>query len=436
MENSLKTIKHKPMKKIASALIIVVFAISVNGQKLLDIYKKGAVRLIPDTEYGKGNDWNKVFKTYFDTIYDTPMGSRKSLVIMPDGSVVVNHRYRNYYSRFSPSGRFEKEFNVTNKKGLPFKELTEIEGVINNTFFTLPDNTGNMLCFDFSGRYAKTLKLDYMVNQMVPLPNDKIAVVGWVIKKNSFCDFVAIVNFSDNAQKIIWQNNIDKSETDKNDKLFHYTYTFKNGKSISMSTMPYLNWAGLSSPPKIDCVSDKLIVSIPGTGEIFSYTHTGELITKSRINWAPGNISVDEQKEIQQTAIDNYKHKKMQANTGLASPDEIKNANSQIIQQMQSDLGRITQPIPLPAFSTIIKDSDGNLLYFEYPKKENANKFNVWIFEKNGSFVCQSSFICEEYELNINPSKMIFRDGYIYGLQILKKASGVPLRLVRFKVSN
>ena len=425
------------MKRIASVLIISLFAMTIYGQKLLDIYKKGTVRLVPDTEYGKGNDWNKVLKTWYDTIYDTPMGSRKSLVIMPDGSVVVNHRYRNYYSRFSPSGSFEKEFYVTSQKGLPFKELTEIEGVINNnTFFTLPDNMGNMVCFDFNGRYVKTLKLDYMVNQMVPLSRDKIAVVGWVIKNKSFCDFVAIVNYSNNEQKIIWQNNIDRSETDKNGKLFHYTYTFKNGKSISMSTMPYLNWAGLSSPPKIECVSDKLIVSIPGTGEILTFTLTGELSTKSRINWEPGNISVDEQKEIQQKAIDNYKHRNMTGNNGLASPDEIKNADNQILQQMQTDLGKITQPIPLPAFSTIIRDSDGNLLYFEYPKKENANKFNVWICEKNGRFVCQSSFICEEYELNINPSKMVFRDGYIYGLQILKNASGVPLRLVRFKVSN
>ena len=425
------------MKTIASALIISLLASSMYGQKLLDIYKKGTVRLVPDTEYGKGNDWNKVFKTYYDTIYNTSMGNRKSLVIMPDGSVVINHRYRNYYSRFSPAGRFEKEFNVIDQKGLPLKKLTEIEGIINgNTFFTEPDNMGNMLCFDFNGRYIKTLKLDYMTNQIIPLPNNKIAVVGWVIQKKSYCDFVAIVDYSTNSQKIIWQHNIDKSETDNHSQLFRYTYQFKNGKSYSISTMPYQNYAGLSSPPKIDCVSDKLIVSIPGTGEIFNYSLAGELVSKSKINWEPGNISVEEQKEIQQTAIDNYKQKKNPVINSMASPDEIKYADQQILQQMQSDLSKIKDPIPLPAFSTIIKDSDGNLLYFEYPKKEGANKFNVWVCEKNGRFVCQSTFVCDDYELNINPSKIVFQEGYIYGLQILKKTSGVPLRLVRFKVSN
>ncbi|MGA3013735.1 MAG: hypothetical protein ABSD71_06840 [Bacteroidales bacterium] len=425
------------MKRIASALIISFLASSMYGQKLLNIYKKGTVRLIPDTEYGKGNDWNKVFKTYFDTIYNTPMGNRKSLVITPDGSVVVNHRYRNYYSRFSPTGRFEKEFYVMDQKGLPLKKLTEIEGIINdNTFLTEPDNMGNMLCFDFNGRYVKTLKLNYKTNQIVPMPNNKIAVVGWVIQKKSYCDFVAIVDYSNNFQKIIWQHNTDKSETENHSKLFRYTYQFKNGKSYSISTMPYLNSFGLSSPPKIDCVSDKLIVSMPSTGEIFNYSLTGALVSKSKINWEPGNISVEEQKDIQKTAIDNYKHEKNPILTEMGSPDEIKQADQEILQQMQSDLNKITDPIPLPAFSTIIKDSDGNLLFFEYPKKEGANKFNVWVCEKNGRFVCQSSFICEDYDLNINPSKLVFRDGYIYGLQVLKKASGVPLRLVRFKVSN
>jgi len=425
------------MNRTASIMIISLFAMSMYGQKLVDIYKKGTVRLIPDTEYGKGNDWNKVFKTWYDTLYSTPMGGRKSLVVMPDGSVVVNHRYRNYYSRFSPSGQFEKEFYVTSQKGVPFRETTEIEGVVNNnTFFTVPDNMGNALCFDFNGRYVKTLKLDYMVNQMIPLSNDRFAVVGWVIRKKSYCDFVALVNYSDNAQKIIWENNTGKCETDDDCKLFNYSCSFKNGKSISISTMPYLNSAGLSSPPKIECVSDRLIISIPGTGEILTYTLSGELINRSRINWVQGSISVAEQKEIQQTAIDNYSHRNIPANSGLAPADELKDAGNRILQQMKSDLGKITKPIPIPAFSTIIRDSDGNLLYFEYPKKENANKFNVWVFEKRGSFVCQSSFTCDDYELNINPSKMIFREGYLYGLQLLKKASGVPLRLVRFKVSN
>jgi hypothetical protein len=82
----------------------------------------------------------------------------------------------------------------------------------------------------------------------------------------------------------------------------------------------------------------------------------------------------------------------------------------------------------------MIKDSDENLLFFEYPKEKNANKFNVWIYKNGGEFICQSSFECDDYELEINPSKMVFYNGYIYALQKLKSAKENPLRLVRFKL--
>jgi hypothetical protein len=170
------------MKKLLFTLLLTVTALSVCAQKLIDVYKKGTVKLVPDNEYAQGNNWDNVFKTYYDTIYSTPMGNRKSLKILPDGSVIVNHTYRNFYSKFTPAGKFEKEFGIINSKGVQYKKINAIEGIINNnTFFTGLDNMGNMICFDFSGNYKKTLKLDYMTRQMIPLPNNKIAVVGWVL---------------------------------------------------------------------------------------------------------------------------------------------------------------------------------------------------------------------------------------------------------------
>jgi hypothetical protein len=167
------------MKKLIFTVLLTLTALSVSAQNLIDVYKKGTVKLVPDTEYGLGNNWDNVFKTYYDTIYNTPMGNRKSLKILPDGSVIVNHTYRNFYSKFSPTGKFEKEFGIINTKGEQFNKINAIEGIINNnTFFTGLDNMGNMICFDFNGKYIKTLKLNYMTRQMIPLPNNKIAVVG------------------------------------------------------------------------------------------------------------------------------------------------------------------------------------------------------------------------------------------------------------------
>ena len=118
------------------------------------------------------------------------------------------------------------------------------------------------------------------------------------------------------------------------------------------------------------------------------------------------------------------------------SPEESRRVMEPLIAEMEADLAKISEPLPLPYFSTMLQDSDGNLLFFEYPREENTNRFNVWVYEGSGRFVCQSSFVCDEYDLEITPSKMVFHNGYIYGLQLLKEATGVPLRLVRFKVTG
>jgi hypothetical protein len=423
------------MKKLTVVIVLALFTFAGNAQKLVDIYKKGTVKLVPDTEYAQENQWNKVFETYFDTLYKKPMGDRKNITMMPDGSIVVGHAYRNFYSLFSPNGKFVKEFNVKNSKGVAFKKINQIQGVVNNnTFYTGLDNMGNMICFDFNGNYLKTLKLDYMTKQMITLPNNKIAVVGWVIWKEKFREFVSIVNYETNEEKIVWEHYTDRCEPGNDCKLFNYSYTFKERGMISFNTMPFARLTGMSSPPIIATTGNQLVVAIPSTGEIHLFDLNGNKTGSEKVTWAGNSISVEEQKEIQRKAIEKYKNMKTTTLANWVSTEEKELALKTMIRNMENDLQKIVDPIPMPAISTIIKDSDGNLLFFEYPKQENANKFNVWIMQDGGKFVCQSSFVCDEFELVINPSKMVFRNGMIYGLQKLKKTEGVPLRLARFKL--
>lgn len=423
------------MKQAIIIMAMVMIGMTLQAQNLIETYKKGTVKLVPDTEYAKGNNWDKVFETFNDTLYGKHMGFRKSIRLLPDGSVVVDHPYRNLYTKFSPNGVFEKEFQLVNSKGVPFKKTYQIAGIINNnTFFTNLDNVGNMICFDFDGNYKKTLKLDYMAG-MLALPNNKIAVVGWAIWSDKFRDFVALVDYETNEEKIIWDHFTDRScEPEKECKLFNYSYFFKERGAISFNTMPHTKSTGMSARPIISTNGDQLIVTLPSEGDIIIFDFEGNKIGKNKVPWANNYISIEEQKEIQRKAIAKYKSMKDQTIASWVSPEENRLAMETIIKNMESDLEKITDPIPIPAISTIIKDSDDNLLFFEYPKEEGSNKFNVWVMKNGGEFICQSSFVCDEYNLQINPDKMVFRNGMIYSLQTLKNANGVPLRLVRFKL--
>lgn len=408
-----------------------MFQIISFSQDLISKYKSGTVRLVPDKEYARGNDWNTIFKSYYDTLYNKPMGMRKSLVMLPDGSVIVNHAYRDYRSKFSPSGKFEKEF-VVEKAG-----HKHIMGVINgNTLFTGLDNMGKMTCSDLNGKFRKTLTLNYMTKDVIALNNGKIAVVGWVIWSEKFRTFVSIVDYETNKEKVIWEQFADRTISDNGKKIsdrqpFNYSIKLKEGGMISCTTMPYSKMTGKGIPPQITTANNELIVAIPNTGDILVYDLDGNLKSKSKINWPNSTISVEEQKEIQQKAIDHYKE---YIEFGNEVVQKNLDAYKEMISEMEEDLKNIISPLAKPSFSNIIKDSDGNVLFFEIPEEKNANIFHVWVYNKGGQFVTKCTFVSDEYELDISTSKMIFRDGYIYALQVLKEAQGNPLRLVRFKL--
>ena len=419
-----------------SLLLFSFLPTNLFAQSLLDIYKKGTVRLVPDTEFAQGNNWDKVFASYYDTLYHAHIGARKSLVIMPNGSVVVSHAYKNFYSLFDANGKFVKEFGIKDKSGKQFKKIQAIEGVMNNSFFTGLDNMGKMIVFDFEGNYTRTLTLNYMAKGMIPMKNNKIAVVGWVIWKEKFRDFVAIVDYETNKEKIIWEQFTKRSDECTQSTLFNYSYCFENGGMVGFTSMPYTKSTGVSAPPQIAFVNDRLVVALPHTGEILLFDIEGNMKSKDKIGWGKNFLSVEDQKEIQRKAIENYSSGQCMWAPEGTSQEEAKKARETIVNQMRTDLNKITDPISIPVFSNIIKDSDGNLLFFEMAETEGANKFNVWVYENGGKFVVQSTFMCDDFDLVINPSKMVFHKGYIYALQTLKNAKGNPMRLVRFKVMN
>ncbi len=427
------------MKKPTIFLAVFFLAsVMLNAQTLLDKYKSGAINLIPDSEYAIGVDWDRALESWNDTMVGRWVGDRKSLMVTPDGSAIVSHHFRDFYTMFSPEGVFEGELQVKNRQGRSYRSLPHLHGVLDGRIlFSGINNTGDMYCFDKQGNLIKTLHLDYAARQIIPLPGKRLALVGWVLWSGSVREFVAIVDYETNEQHIIWDRfNPRTFSPGAARNRFHYEYSFRDGGMVSCSTMPFIRALGMSYPPIIANIKDKLIVTIPETGEILTYDLNGKLLREQTIDWAKTYVSVEEQKEIQRKAIERYRNINEPRFAAWASPVENRAARDYFVQEMEKDLAAISQPIQMPMFSTLIKDSDDNLLFFEFPKEEGDNKFNVWIYTNGGQFVAQSSFQVEDYVLEIKPSKMVFHDGYIYALVEKKGAGGVPLRVVRFALTT
>ena len=422
-------------------LTLLLIATENIAQELTEKYQQQSVELITDENFAIDNNWDKIFESYYDTtFYGKAIGKRKSLFVLDDGSIIVNNIYRNYYTKFDKYGKFENELFIKKADNSIVKKTTPIMGIINSTYYTNADNMGNILCFDFSGNYIKTIKVQYSVKQIITLNNNKIALVGWSIWKDKFRDFVAIIDYNTNEESIIWSHFTERKDSKKS--MFNYKYNLKKGNRkpfdkgqiISINTMPYTKYTGYSIPPIIQSINNKLIIAIPASGEIITYNFDGKQINKIKINWAKNHLSIDEQKKIQKRAMEKYKQFLNHKISNGATIEESNLAINTILNEMQEDYNSISKPLAIPVFSTIIKDSDNNLLFFEISKKSNDNKFNVWIMKNNGEFASRSSFICKDYNLEINPKKIFFHNGYIYSLQTKKNASGNPLRLVKFRL--
>lgn len=424
------------MKKLIIGSIILFLTILSYSQDLLDIYKGGIVKLITDTEFAHGNDWDEVFESYTDKNGSTHIGARKSVIFKPDGSMVVSHAYKDLYSLFDADGIFVREFEVTNSKGDKEKKLNSIADIIGrNAFIAGADNMGNMRCFDFDGKMIKTLKANYSSRQLLVLNDNKVALVGWVIWKEKFRNFVAIIDYDTNEEKIIWDHFTDRPAYGTKPGLFNYSVSFDKGGAMGFNTMPYTKSIGNTFSPRINTVGNRLIVAVPASGDVVAFDFDGNQLSKVRLDWDAGSISIEEQKKIQQASIEKMKEGGASRFVSRSvTAEESKRIYVELLKQMEEDLELISTPIAKPYFSTILKDSDDNLLFFEFPEEKGDNKFNVWVYNDGGDYVCQSSFECEEYNLSISPGKMVFRDGYIYGLQVKKDVEGIPLRLVRFSL--
>ena len=92
----------------------------------------------------------------------------------------------------------------------------------------------------------------------------------------------------------------------------------------------------------------------------------------------------------------------------------------------------------LPFFSNIILDDEGNFLVFEFTGKDDtkSNVFNVIAYDKSGRRLARTSFVCDDYELNFSESTFVISKGYVYAMAKLKNSHGMPLRLVKLKISN
>ena len=429
------------MKKIILLLTICLSIFSISAQPLVNYYSKGNVKLVNDKNYGIGNSFEKIWGN------NASANDRASLIVLSDGATVVNIAGKHY--KFNADGKFAKEIILKNSNG-KVVDNRKIKGYVGNQQFTNLDNMGKMICTDMDGNYVKTLTLNYMESNMVSMGNGKIAVVGWAIWKNKFRDFISIVDYQTNKEKIIWDKftnqdewgvimmsseDIEKNNENDIRKSPAYFLNLRNFPNFGYSYFTKGQGFFLEKRPIITFTNNELAVALPFEGKINFYDPQGNLKKTQKIEWKANTVSVEEQKRVLKDAIEKFRNSELPTQKNVTAEDS-KKAREIIIQEREAQLQNIKEPIVLPLLASVIKDSDGNILFFEFPKETGGNLFHVWVYKNGGEFVCKSSFACDNYDLAITPDKIVFHNGYLYALQTKKDSSDKTMQLVRFKLEN
>lgn len=418
------------------------------SQNLVEIYKNGAVKLVPETNYAQDNDWNQVFRSYNDKMYDTYIGKRKYVTVLSDGSVVVSHSYTDYYTLFDKDGNFVREFSISTGKN---KKLQKpIAGALNDKIlYTKSDNMGKIHFVDLQGNIKKIVTVKYSVYDILPLPGDRLLVTGFVIGKKSR-DIVSIVDYNTGDQKVIysywWEDGRYATSSAGEDVPFFYRKKLANGSEIMIGYYPAdavmpVGVRQSSIRARIAIVKQKIVVAAPSVNQVITYDMNGVELSRMSIPFGKKEVSVEEQKEILRKQIESIKNNTdpsivPNVSMNVESEEYDKVIKPELMKKMEKDMALITEPVTLPVFTTVIKDSEDNLLFFEIPETTGGNKFNVWVYQDGGNFVCQSSFVCDDYDLVINADRMAFHNGFLYSVQDKKDAKGIPMRLVKFRLSK
>jgi len=455
-------------RMVMLSLILVILTGILSAQKLIDIYKGGPVKLVPDQTYGSKNNWGSLFNLYYDTLRrDVGREEEKTIIIAPDGSLFMSHKNRHEIWKFGSDGNFVKKIGTKGGKPDQFPMMPTVNPVTDGKYFFTCDANARMKFFDLEGNFFKSMTLKYMTKGFQPLGNGKLLLEGNVLwhaktpdpkySTHEWRHIIVILDIYSGAEKIIYD------AFEPGDMKFYNT-TNKDSMRIEMVPPPdgkiYLPYYMIFKRPEFVLLKTGQFLQFDRkTGEVKYMNVNGKEINRFKLDITPLKVTekdvLDHYESTRLSLLKSISHARLVRDStriskgergttpgtvikAFPNSDEIIKKGEEALTKIESLKGINTYFPHLPYFSNIIVDDEGNLLVFEFTSSEErqSNIFNVIAYDANGQKVARTSFICDDYDLSFSDRKFIISKGYVYAVAKLKNYKGMPLRLVKFKMSN
>lgn len=414
------------MKKCSFFILLMMFSTILLSADLIDVYKKGPIKLVPDPEFGKNTDWEKLFFDYNKvTSMGKPIGTFKDMAIASDGSIYIsNYSQYNVY-KFDKNGNFIKKFGQKGKKPGEFFRRPGSLSILDNKYLMVPIYHGRIHLFDLDGNFIKRIQMDYPIPGCVALKNNKIAVAGFVPYKGK------------KSKNLIAIKDID---TEKENILTYYFKPYFKDAEISEIKVGDESYKFYLAPAFSResvfirrSLDGNLIVGYSNKKYINVYSPEGENLNDFTLNIEPLKITEKIKEEYYESSKKNWQR--------------VKENIQKIIEKKQKgdmpevDLKEIIEkpidfPKHMPYYYYLTVDSDGNILVFLYTEENEKHRFQV--YSPEGTFICESVIDPGEYKIKLNSkiNSLLFSEGDLFALVALKDNTSIPLRLIKVNLSD
>jgi hypothetical protein len=409
------------MKKLTIFFLLMMLSTAVMSEDLIDVYKKGPIKLIPDSEFGKDTDWEELFYDFrSESQNGKPIGILKDIAVADDGSLFVsNYSQYNIY-KLDKNGNFIKKFGKKGSQPGDFFWRPSSISILDNRYLMVRIYHGRIHLFDLEGNFVKRLQMEYPILECVALKENKAGISGSVPYRGN------------QSKKLIAIKDMD---TEKEDILtFYMEDYFKGGDPIEIKTKD--GRIALLSTPSFSYVDrfarrsleGNLIVGYSDKKDVSVYSPEGKLLHSFTLDIEPLSITEEVKQEYRESTRKSLEKTKEWIRK-MRESQQLEDVSETVIEKLSEQ--PIEFPEHMPYYYNLLVDSEGNILVFIYTETNDIYRFQV--YSPNGTYICESAFDPGEYRVKVyrNLIPIVFFNENLYTVVSEKNDPSAPPRLIK-----
>jgi hypothetical protein len=373
---------------------------------------KTTVRLVPDRRFGAGVDWNSVFPQYPGG--GSHRATYKDFVRLSDGRFfVIDSRTYNFLV-FDADGKFIKKLwkkGRRNPDDLSIYNRPEWLSLWADKYLFVSE-LGVVRVFDLKGREIRHVVIDHTVECLFPLNEGRVAVAGWVLRKDLPIRYlVAVVDLEKGAETVV-MDSIESRPTKKDDVLDN-----ENGKKDVTISLPHAQIRPFVRPTS----EGGFLAGFTNWPEIEVYDKTGKPIRTYMLKTNPAVI------EWAQIAVLTPRRMEWEAEIAKSLPVG-KDGKVHFFGSGRFPIQRE------PYFYNLYNDKSGNLLVFFFPSEGTNPVYQV--YSPAGELLREVVVETGDYLIPFSPggAGALFTDESLYTLAEKRGAKEPSLQLMKFKM--